>query len=455
MGVPVKPKILIVDDYDEIRELVGFIIESNMDVQVLQEISGFSAIETLKKNTDVQMVISDLNMPNGTGIDILKYLRSQNMKTPIAFMTGENLDTHPFLKDQTNITRIPKPFTDEQILAIVQPLMHTAEATVEAHYIPVRLELLQKMRAIKTPLFIKINDVKYVRVTQEEIYFSQDLALKYQSKDVSHLYIEFSNAEEFIHEYQKKTLSDMAWEEAGEYTGTETVKLNTELLRSLSNQLGWSDDLIDMAQSHVQRAMKLASMNPDLHKAFQQFHKIETYGYADHCTLLYLVTSKIALDFDPSNDGNLKKLTFAALFHDMALSDEQYEHKAKYLKMITQHEQNTSKDLKEVISHPSRAAELCRRWDFCPSIVDTIIFQHHEMPDGSGFPMGKKSFELHPLSCLFIVCEDFVNYFIDSYGTPDILNFIKTRKPRYTEGEFKVVFDQLVKVIAPALQKAS
>ena len=76
MGVPVKPKILIVDDYDEIRELVGFILESNMDVQVLQESSGFAAIETLKKNSDVQMVISDLNMPNGTGIDILKYLHS-------------------------------------------------------------------------------------------------------------------------------------------------------------------------------------------------------------------------------------------------------------------------------------------------------------------------------------------------------------------------------------------
>jgi response regulator RpfG family c-di-GMP phosphodiesterase len=451
----VKPKILIVDDYDEIRELVAFIIESQMEAQVLQEGSGFAAIEVLKQNIDIQLVISDLNMPNGTGIDILNFLRAQNKQTPMIFMTGEDLETNSDLKNQTHIGKIPKPFTDEQILTVLKGLLPAQEVATEAHYIPVRLELLKKIKAIKTPLFIKINDAKFVRVTQEQINFSKDLAAKYQSKDVTHLYIEFSSAQEFIEEYQKKTISDLAWEEAGDSAGSETVKLNTELLRSLSSQLGWSDELIDLAQSHVQRAMRVAALNPDLNKVFQQFHKIETYGYADHCALLFLVTARISMDLEPSNDGNLKKLTFAALFHDMTLSDEQYEHKTKYLKSIALHEPNQTKELKEVISHPSKAAELCRRWDFCPSIVDTIIFQHHERPDGSGFPMGKKSYELHSLSCLFIVCEDFVSYFIESYGKPDILNFIKTRIPRYNEGDFKIVFDQLVKTIAPALQKAS
>ncbi len=450
-----KPKILIIDDYDEIRELVGFILESQMDVEVLQDSSGFAAIETLRKTPEIQLIISDLHMPNGTGIDVLKFLRTQNLKTPIAFMTGDDLENHAQLRNQINVGKIPKPFTDEQIIEVVKNLLKTSEQLPGQHYIPVRLQLLQEIKAIKTPLFVKINENKFVRVTHDEIYFSQDLGLKYQSKDVSHLYIEAADAQNFIHEYQKKTLSEMAWQEAGDSGGTETVKLNTELLRSLSSQLGWSEDLIDLAQAHVQRAMKLAAMNPDLHKVFQQLHKIETYVYADHCTLVFLVAAKVSLELYPTIDGNLKKLTFAALFHDMALSDEQYEHKARYLKQIAQHDPNPSKEVKDVISHPSRAAELCRRWDFCPSIVDTIIFQHHEKPDGSGFPMGKRSYELHPLSCLFIVCEDFVTYFIEAYGSPDILMFIKTRKLRYTDGEFKLAFDQLVKVLAPALQKAS
>lgn len=450
-----RPKILIVDDYDEIRELVGFMIESQMEAEILFEPSGFAAIKTLQNVSDIQLVISDVNMPNGSGEDVFKFLKTQDKNTPIIFLTGGDLEEHPNLGGR-NLPTIPKPFSDHQVIEIVKSVLKTVVPPQQpTQYIPVRLQLAWKMHEIKTPLFVKINDSKYVAVTQEHFEFDDESLKKYADKKISHLYVEVQRAQEFISEYRKKILSDLAWEEAGQAKGAELARLNLELLRSLATQVGWSADLIHLAQEHFQRTLAIVHRNPDLHQIFHQFHKIERFGYADHCTLLFLVSSKLAYEMNIAEEDTLRKLTFAALFHDMSLTDDQFEHKEKYLKIISNREPNPNKDIKEVLAHPARAAELCRRWDFCPGLVDTIVFQHHEKPDGSGFPMGKKTEELHPLSCLFILCEDFVNYFIQYFGEPNITNFVATRSKIYTEGQFKICFDALANALTIALHKAS
>jgi len=107
------------------------------------------------------------------------------------------------------------------------------------------------------------------------------------------------------------------------------------------------------------------------------------------------------------------------------------------------------------LSHTNRAAELCRNWSFCPAVVDTIIFQHHERPDGRGFPMGKVASELHPLSCLFIMSEDFVNYFIDHRSTADIGNFIATRADIYSGPEMGKIFEAFSRLLLKRNQTAS
>jgi response regulator RpfG family c-di-GMP phosphodiesterase len=454
----VKQRVLIVDDSDEIRELLAFILESNMDVEVSQENSGQKAITHLRNDKNFQLILTDLNMPNGSGIDLFNFLKHEQMTIPLVFITSDNLDFHPGLKGAGEIGQVPKPFTDDQLLNKIKELILPAPLGAEpipvTQYIPVRLNLLSRVHDIRTPLYVKINDHKYVRVTHEQFNFDDETFKKYEGKHVTHLYIERLQIQDFISEYKKKALSDLAWEEAGQKADTAHIKLNTELLRELANQLGWSEEIIDLAQSHAQKALVVAASNPDLHHVLQQFHRIEHYGYADHCTLLLLVSSGLAFKMGIADELTLRRLKFASLFHDMSLSHEQYNNKPKLHKAIAKRQANT-KDIKDVLSHSTRAAELCRNWNFCPAVVDTIIFQHHELADGSGFPMGKKANELHPLSCLFIISEDFVHYFIEYLAKPDIPKFIQTRSVIYHEGEFAKIFQKFAESLRPSIQTAS
>ena len=68
-----KPRILVVDDEESIREFLDIMLrKEGYEVTCVED--GAKAQEMLKKKS-VDMIISDLQMPNVTGIELLKHVR--------------------------------------------------------------------------------------------------------------------------------------------------------------------------------------------------------------------------------------------------------------------------------------------------------------------------------------------------------------------------------------------
>lgn len=70
-----KARILVVDDEDSIREFLEIMLKKEGYEITLAE-DGLKAKELIQKKT-FDMIISDLQMPNMTGIDLLKYVRQE------------------------------------------------------------------------------------------------------------------------------------------------------------------------------------------------------------------------------------------------------------------------------------------------------------------------------------------------------------------------------------------
>lgn len=96
-------------------------------------------------------------------------------------------------------------------------------------------------------------------------------------------------------------------------------------------------------------------------------------------------------------------------------------------------------------NHPSAAAELARQLRQLPADVDTIVLQHHEQPDGSGFPRGLFSHQISPLACVFIVAQDLLNHFLDfgNIGDDLLQAFLTRQEPRYAQGIFRKIHESL------------
>ena len=116
--------ILSVDDSASIRQLVVFTLEKE-GYTVVSAVDGRDAL-VKTKSAKVDMVITDLNMPNVDGIELIQALRADPAFkfTPIVMLTTESAMNKKDAGKQAGATGwIVKPFKPEQLIAVVKRLL--------------------------------------------------------------------------------------------------------------------------------------------------------------------------------------------------------------------------------------------------------------------------------------------------------------------------------------------
>ncbi len=88
-------KLLIVDDEEELRELLGALL-ADIAGEIMYAKNGQEAIDLLTKES-FDAVLSDQKMPMKTGIEVLEWLRGQGKQTPFVMHTGFD---EPDVKDK-------------------------------------------------------------------------------------------------------------------------------------------------------------------------------------------------------------------------------------------------------------------------------------------------------------------------------------------------------------------
>ncbi len=110
-------KILVVDDFATMRRIVKNILKQLGFTDIIEADDGVSALEMLKGN-DVDLIISDWNMPKMTGLELLKAVRaSENYKKiPFLMVTAEAQKHNVIEAVQAGVSNyVVKPFTADAI----------------------------------------------------------------------------------------------------------------------------------------------------------------------------------------------------------------------------------------------------------------------------------------------------------------------------------------------------
>lgn len=119
-----KKKVLSVDDSESVRQMVTFALET-AGYEVVGAADGRKALERLKTGP-VDLVITDLNMPNMNGIELIKAIRAlPGFKfLPIVMLTTESDESRKQEGRAAGATGwIVKPFKQDQLLAVVKKLL--------------------------------------------------------------------------------------------------------------------------------------------------------------------------------------------------------------------------------------------------------------------------------------------------------------------------------------------
>ncbi|MDG5469906.1 response regulator [Deltaproteobacteria bacterium IMCC39524] len=116
--------ILIVDDSETVRQVLKLAL-GNAGYQVVEAEDGFDALTKLS-GAQIDMLITDLNMPNMDGLELIKKVREEGKHrfTPIVMLTTESSEEKKKAGREAGASGwIVKPFKPEQLLKVVKMVL--------------------------------------------------------------------------------------------------------------------------------------------------------------------------------------------------------------------------------------------------------------------------------------------------------------------------------------------
>ena len=121
-------KILIVDDFATMRKVIRNLLKQLGYENIVEAEDGVAALRILRSQK-IDLVISDWNMPNMTGLELLKEVRADGElnATPFLMVTAEALQDNVIAAVKAGVNNyIVKPFTaevlNEKIVKILEKI---------------------------------------------------------------------------------------------------------------------------------------------------------------------------------------------------------------------------------------------------------------------------------------------------------------------------------------------
>ncbi len=116
--------IMVVDDSTNVRQMVAFTIK-NCGYEVIEAKDGQDALTKINGKT-IDMIVTDLNMPNLDGIGLIKGVRAEpsHRFIPIIMLTTESQESKKVEGKQAGATGwIVKPFKPEQLVGVIRKVL--------------------------------------------------------------------------------------------------------------------------------------------------------------------------------------------------------------------------------------------------------------------------------------------------------------------------------------------
>lgn len=154
MGNKKNKTILIIEDNEVFREgIVEFL--KNHYYKVL-EASNINTAKEIIQNSSIDLIVSDLKLPDGNGIEILEFIKKKNFSIPTIYLTGQ-----PDVESAVKALKLgawdylTKPIEIEHLLKKI-------ESCLENNYLRIENEKLKKKLELETEIIGNSNAIRRI-----------------------------------------------------------------------------------------------------------------------------------------------------------------------------------------------------------------------------------------------------------------------------------------------------
>jgi HD-GYP domain-containing protein (c-di-GMP phosphodiesterase class II) len=339
-----------------------------------------------------------------------------------------------------------------QVLAELSKTINRMEVTgripmilrEQSDYVLVRPDYLPSMGPLEATVYAQVIDGHYVPVFNKgDVVERTEIEKFLETKKLTHFYFRREDCSAILGNRQKEIDSIMTKEPVDPQKAEKAIELGQSLVRDVVNTMGFTPEAQRVAVSSVSATIKLMGTKPKLSSILVDLTNKSGSYLTSHSLILGKAACALAFKIGWTSNTTYFKLTLAAFLHDLALSDDRL---ATVFSLDKASESGgfTPDELKEVRMHSNKAAEHARSMSEVPSDVEQIVVQHHERPDGTGFPRGLNAKFITPLAALFIIAQDLIE-FSQNFKNKEVnlAQYFEAREAYFSTGVFRKIFTAL------------
>lgn len=347
-----------------------------------------------------------------------------------------------------------RPYDIEEFKTIIQTGLDWAheeefEQSVQefdrAELIPMKLRSFYHFNKIDYDVYLELTTTKFARVLAAGKQYSHNTIQNYARKNVKFLYLKKDEYLRFLDDSITYLIYNLKHPTLNlKKTISNQIK-SVLIMHQYLNAVGVTDTISELVSVLIQTTDDVFQQQRSLKKILAQFPKA-SLDYAEHVVLNLYCNHSICANLGWNSEMTRNKLGLASVLQDCTLSNENLLKINRlddpYLDLFSEQEK------REFEEHPAKAAEIATYFTGY-SEVDYLIRQHHELPNGEGFPSKMNANKLTLLSCTFILSSQFAAKIVTSKAkTNNILQDIFFAfKLGYNTGNFKEPLAALEKAI--------
>jgi CheY-like chemotaxis protein len=111
--------VLVVDDHAHAREVISRLLEVE-GYRVMIAANGAEAITKLETNGEIGAVVTDVSMPDMTGVELAYYVRDHYPTLPIAIVSGDIGELERSVIARAGVPFLKKPVHAEALYAAIR-----------------------------------------------------------------------------------------------------------------------------------------------------------------------------------------------------------------------------------------------------------------------------------------------------------------------------------------------
>ncbi len=251
----VEDEQVIIDAAKKILMLDGFVVDEALDAE--------TALEKFHRNK-YKLIISDLMLPNISGIELIKVVKAKNAEIPIIIITG-----YAMLENAVKSFKmgafdfIPKPFDMEELLGVIYRAINTLKLKQESALEEKRLGFLNDKQLVtkKAGKYYFLGEHSWARFDQNnEISFGVGDTISGKMGEIQKIELPFISTEVWqgnlcVRIISQENLVHMVWAPlSGKIIGiNQNIEKNMNIINTDPFNSGW---LVKILPTNLESELK-------------------------------------------------------------------------------------------------------------------------------------------------------------------------------------------------------